>query len=422
MKKIIFLIAGIIISFSFNSVVSAATVVSSDISEDTVWTQTESPYVVQGVINLSENSQLDIQSGVVVKFASESRLVVNGELNVSGTETEKVHLTSLADDSVGGDTNGNGSGTLPTANDNWQIVFNDSKNAKMENAEIRYSFMPFFYDSSRELQINDSSVSQVQRFMQLQNGKAEIEETSISSVNDVIFLSFGKSKLNILNSNINNVGSVALVFDSSKLSMDTVIVNNMKNGAINAYASGDVDLKEVTLDGILQGSGIMLFEKSSLRLEDSIIKNVNGSALSVFEESDYRLKHSLLSGGDTGIKLFGSKKSTGDIDRVTIQNYTTAGIQSFDGGKIHIHHGNVINNKVGIMTFRENKVNLSNNTVAFNTTAGIQNFGTGAVKAQKVFWGDQSGPFHPTLNHEGTGNSVSDSVDFIPWDKTANSY
>jgi len=35
--------------------------------------------------------------------------------------------------------------------------------------------------------------------------------------------------------------------------------------------------------------------------------------------------------------------------------------------------------------------------------------------ARYNWWGDQSGPYHPTINPTGLGDMVSDYVDFIPW-------
>jgi hypothetical protein len=37
------------------------------------------------------------------------------------------------------------------------------------------------------------------------------------------------------------------------------------------------------------------------------------------------------------------------------------------------------------------------------------------VNAENNWWGDVSGPYHPTENPDGLGNPVSDYVDFIPW-------
>ncbi len=40
---------------------------------------------------------------------------------------------------------------------------------------------------------------------------------------------------------------------------------------------------------------------------------------------------------------------------------------------------------------------------------------TSTVDARNVWWGDASGPYHPTLNPGGLGNAVSDHVLFDPW-------
>ena len=40
---------------------------------------------------------------------------------------------------------------------------------------------------------------------------------------------------------------------------------------------------------------------------------------------------------------------------------------------------------------------------------------TTVMQAENNWWGDASGPFHPTLNPGGLGNAVSDNVDFIPF-------
>jgi hypothetical protein len=37
------------------------------------------------------------------------------------------------------------------------------------------------------------------------------------------------------------------------------------------------------------------------------------------------------------------------------------------------------------------------------------------IIAENNWWGDASGPYHPTLNPGGLGDTVSDYVDFVPW-------
>lgn len=46
---------------------------------------------------------------------------------------------------------------------------------------------------------------------------------------------------------------------------------------------------------------------------------------------------------------------------------------------------------------------------------GVYNATARTVDAINNWWGDPSGPFHPLLNPLGSGDRVSDRVDFIPW-------
>jgi hypothetical protein len=59
---------------------------------------------------------------------------------------------------------------------------------------------------------------------------------------------------------------------------------------------------------------------------------------------------------------------------------------------------------------------IRNTVIADNTNEGIfRGSGTDPVDARFNWWGDASGPYHPTLNPTGSGNAVSDYVLFDPW-------
>lgn len=53
--------------------------------------------------------------------------------------------------------------------------------------------------------------------------------------------------------------------------------------------------------------------------------------------------------------------------------------------------------------------------VSGNTSHGINNRGPVTLAAPNNWWGSPTGPFHPALNPEGTGNQVSDRVEFRPF-------
>lgn len=82
---------------------------------------------------------LTLQAGVIIKFTNGGQeFAINGTLQTNGTTQNPVIFTALADDSAGGDTNGNGASTgSPTA---WRgVVFNStSTNCVLNYADIRY--------------------------------------------------------------------------------------------------------------------------------------------------------------------------------------------------------------------------------------------------------------------------------------------
>ena len=70
-------------------------------------------YHVTGDISVPGGQTLTIQPGAIVKFGFDRQFVVDGALVVDGAGFDSVIFTDLRDDSAGGDTNGDGSFTVP---------------------------------------------------------------------------------------------------------------------------------------------------------------------------------------------------------------------------------------------------------------------------------------------------------------------
>ena len=84
--------------------------------------------------------------------------------------------------------------------------------------------------------------------------------------------------------------------------------------------------------------------------------------------------------------------------------------------------GNLIaNNGIGVdATSDANPLiggSLANgNDILGNTDFGVRNQSAGiTIDARYNWWGAENGPQHPSLNPDGSGNAVSDRVDFEPW-------
>ena len=99
------------------------------------WSNTEVPYVILSPLSVDAGSQLTLGDNVMVKFGAGQRIDVPGVLIADGATS--VIFTSLKDDSVGGDTNGDGAATAPAAGD-WNLV-NVSGNGSLFN-HCRFSY------------------------------------------------------------------------------------------------------------------------------------------------------------------------------------------------------------------------------------------------------------------------------------------
>lgn len=113
----------------FAHTVGAATFVSGTISTNTT------------SLTVASGAALTINPGVVVKLDMPQffqTFNVLGALNVQGAPDNKVYFTSLKDDSVGGDTNGDGTLSSPKAQDWTSINFSNGSTGNFANAVIRY--------------------------------------------------------------------------------------------------------------------------------------------------------------------------------------------------------------------------------------------------------------------------------------------
>jgi hypothetical protein len=83
-------------------------------------------------------SSITFLPGTVVKFNPTFYFDVFGKLDLQGTLSKPVIFTSIKDDSVGGDTNLDGSRTLPLKGD-WMAIFLESSQTVFSNAVVKYA-------------------------------------------------------------------------------------------------------------------------------------------------------------------------------------------------------------------------------------------------------------------------------------------
>ncbi len=80
-----------------------ATNVTSNVTTNTEWTVTGSPYVIVNPISVSSGVTLTVDAGVVVELGSGNYLVVNGTLTAAGTSASPISFTSASATPAAGD-------------------------------------------------------------------------------------------------------------------------------------------------------------------------------------------------------------------------------------------------------------------------------------------------------------------------------
>ncbi|MBN2288619.1 MAG: T9SS type A sorting domain-containing protein [Candidatus Glassbacteria bacterium] len=129
-----------------SSVKFKCVLVSGEVSADTARTETlgkfqggsQVPYLLDN-FTISINVTLNIEAGVIIKIDNGDGLKVKGKLNLPEDGGEPVVFTSFKDDSYGGDTNGDGYASSPSAGDYRSgLAIQSPRENTVQNAVFRY--------------------------------------------------------------------------------------------------------------------------------------------------------------------------------------------------------------------------------------------------------------------------------------------
>ena len=239
---------------------------------------------------------------------------------------------------------------------------------------------------------------------------------------------------------VDNQCGILCLNGSGPMIVDNIINNNRMSLFTAGYGSGiacinsnpTISSNMISENFAGQGGEIYCRDNASPTIIDNIISGnttfwftVGGDGGGIYSESSsVEIRNNTIIGnsnstmGGYGGGIFCSNSYAVIVGNLISNNtgYAGAGIHCcsnpslvIDSCTISDNHGDGIFNHWGLSVIR--RCNIHG-----NTGYGVFNWDTGTtVDADSNWWGHASGPFHPTLNPGGQGDTVSDYVDFAPW-------
>jgi hypothetical protein len=330
-----------------------ATYVEGPITQDTIWTLVDSPFVVSKDITVYPNATLVIEPGVEVKFGGNFSLVVEGKLVANGTADYTIKFTSNKD--------------APEAGDWNTVSFTGTQLSLLKNCVLEYG---------------TEGVS-------LENSQLEIQNSAVSFCHEGVVVT--NSELTIQNCNVSLCTKDGLTLENSNMTAQDNII--MQNGASGITVTGNNQAAIQRNKIIANKEGITLTgnDTSGVSISQNIIaaNTEDGILFDAETHSNIVITNNTISSNNDGLHV-----STLTITYVSNNSfaYNMIGI-FYDAGSHTAYFNDIYGNGMGI-------------DAGFNAT----------INAEQNYWGDPSGPYHITLNPTGRGNKVGGdgvNIDFI---------
>ena len=112
---------------------------------------TDYPYLINNYrVRIDDDQEIIVQPGTIFKLHDDGLLDVDGKLIAQGISNDEIIFTSLLDDTYGGDTNQDGSGTSPFRGDWGAVVISTAADGIFDYCTFKYGGRAVLYFSQDE--------------------------------------------------------------------------------------------------------------------------------------------------------------------------------------------------------------------------------------------------------------------------------
>ncbi len=199
-------------------------------------------HLVAGPVVVPAGATLTINPGAVLKFAAGVNLTVQtgGTLIAQGTVAMPITFTSIKDDSVAGDSNGDGAATTPAAGD-WDSIYISGGNAIFDHVVVTYGASANLpaglitsTDSGSVVSVANSVLSQgLYVGLQAAAGTVTVSSTVVTDCDRGIQVGLNlleQASLTVVNCTLTS-NSIGLFFHDGTASVaNTIVANSLEAG------------------------------------------------------------------------------------------------------------------------------------------------------------------------------------------------
>jgi len=289
----------------------SATYVEGSITQDTIWTLTDSPFVVSKNVTVYPNVKLTIEPGVEIKFGEKFSLIVNGQLIANGTQDKMITFTSNKDQPEAGDWNA--------------IEFKGTEPSVLAYCSIKYA----------------------KHGTTIENGNVEIKNCEISDNLESGIYVTGNNQATIQNNTIRS-------------NLDGILLTGNSTSGVN-----------------IRQNTVLSNTQSGIHLDADAYNNIG-------------ILYNVLSANTKGFYVSGQASTSITNNSIS---YNNVGIYYEQAQDHEAHWNDIYGNDYGM--------DVTSNAV---------------VDATYNYWGNESGPYHISLNPAGKGDLAGGdgvNLDFI---------